>query len=65
MLHLLFVVIIIIMVASKCGAHFIPATDPVQQSSLYRKKYHHLHPPRIAVDLRSKLLSKTERRQEG
>ena len=64
-LGLLFVVVIIILVASKCGTHFIPATDPVQQSSLYRKKYHHLHPPQIVVDLRSKLLSKTERRQEG
>ena len=61
MLGLLFV--LNILVASKRETHFIPATDPVQQSSLYRKMYHHLHPPQTAVDLRSKLLSETEERQ--
>lgn len=60
-LDLLFV--IVILAPSQCGTHFIPARDPVQQSSLYRKKYHHLHPPQIVVDLQSKLLSETERKE--
>lgn len=58
-------IIIVTLAASKCGTPFIPATDLVRQFSQYMKKYHHLHPPQTVVDLQSKLLSGTERRQEG
>lgn len=60
-LDLLFV--IVILAPTQRGTHFIPATDPEQRSSLYRKKYHRLRPPQIVVGLQSKLLSETERRQ--